>query len=290
MISEATTFVAFGPDHLEAATRLSQQAGWPHRLQDWQMALALSEGCVAVAPGPRVIGTALMTPYGRDTATINMVIVDARERGRGLGRRLMQQVLTLADDRRLQLVATEEGLPLYETLGFCRIGRIVQHQGHLGTALSPSDGVRAATAGDIAAIAALDAAAFGADRSNLIAHLAAIGEFTVLERDGPIAGFAASRRFGCGLVIGPVVASGLEDAQALVAHCLAANEGEFVRLDTGTESGLGPWLAGLGLPCVGGGVLMVRPSVTTSSGATSSVTTQSRHSPSSFTLASQAFG
>lgn len=31
---------AFGPEYLEAAIRLSRQAGWPHRLEDWQMAFA----------------------------------------------------------------------------------------------------------------------------------------------------------------------------------------------------------------------------------------------------------
>lgn len=82
---------AFGPEYLEAAIRLSRQAGWPHRLEDWQMALALSEGIVAVEDG-RVVGTVLVTPYKRDCATINMVIVDeaarSRPRSQADGRRI----------------------------------------------------------------------------------------------------------------------------------------------------------------------------------------------------------
>ncbi|TIU60503.1 MAG: GNAT family N-acetyltransferase, partial [Mesorhizobium sp.] len=33
---------AFGPDHIEGAVALSRQENWPHRAQDWQMALQLS--------------------------------------------------------------------------------------------------------------------------------------------------------------------------------------------------------------------------------------------------------
>ena len=73
----------------EALSQLSRQAGWPHRLEDWQMALALSGGIVALDADGRVVGTVLVTPFRADCATINMVIVDEAMRGRGLGRKLM---------------------------------------------------------------------------------------------------------------------------------------------------------------------------------------------------------
>ncbi|BAM91316.1 conserved hypothetical protein [Bradyrhizobium oligotrophicum S58] len=280
MMSDAASLVAFSGDHLEAATQLSQQADWPHRREDWQMALALSKGCVALAADGRVIGTVLMTPYGDDAGTINMVIVDAAERGRGLGRRLMQQATTLAGGRRLQLVATEDGLPLYEKLGFRRHGEIAQHQGHLAEAVAPHEAMRAATPADIAVIIALDIAAFGADRRELIAHIASVGAFAVLERQGRAAGFAGQRRFGRGLVIGPVVAFNIDDAKALIAQCLAGRVGEFIRVDTGIDSGLAPWLTSLGLDHVGGGIVMHRPAAADTR----------RRSPTLFALASQAFG
>ncbi|MGY3451472.1 GNAT family N-acetyltransferase [Bradyrhizobium sp. USDA 4353] len=288
MMSNATSLIAFSSDHLDAATGLSRQARWPHRREDWQMALALSQGCVAVSADARVIGTVLMTPYGRDAGTINMVIVDEAERGQGLGRRLMQRAMTLAGDRRLQLVATEDGLPLYEKLGFHRSGEIVQHQGHLVQAVAPCEDLRVATAADVAAITVLDAAAFGADRSALIAHLVVVGDLAMLEREGRLAGFAALRRFGRGLVIGPVVASGLDDAKALVAHFLSGRQGEFIRVDTGVESGLAPWLASLGLDHVGGGIVMHRPAATDA--ARPSASTFAATFASTFALASQAFG
>jgi predicted N-acetyltransferase YhbS len=281
MTSDATTLVAFRPDHLAGAVRLSQQADWPHRLEDWRMALALSEGCAAVSgEGNRVIGTALVTPYGSDAATINMVIVDASVRGHGLGRRLMDEVLSLAGDRSLQLVATESGMPLYEKLGFRMSGAIVQHQGHVAASIAAPAGIRTARPDDLAAITALDRAAYGADRTSLMSHLTAVGSLAVLERAGRPVGFSALRPFGRGEVIGPVVAANLDDAKTLVSHFLAARSGAFVRIDTDARTGLGPWLADIGLAHVGGGLAMHRP--ITAAPAARSVFT--------FALANQAFG
>ena len=70
----------------------------------------------------------MMTPYGDDATTINMVIVDAAMRGRGLGRKLMEDALAKAGERICYLTATQEGLPLYEKLGFVATGEVVQHQ------------------------------------------------------------------------------------------------------------------------------------------------------------------
>ncbi|WP_085035317.1 GNAT family N-acetyltransferase [Ensifer aridi] len=250
---------AFGPEHLEAAVRLSRQAGWPHRLEDWQMALTLSEGVVAIEDA-RVVGTVLVTPYKADCATINMVIVDEAMRGRGLGRTLMDAALRIAGDRPLRLVATAEGLPLYEKLGFRETGRVLQHQGVVGEVAAPP-GIEAATAADIDAIAALDRRAFGADREGLVAYLAKAGEFAVLRRDGRVSGFAALRVFGRGEVIGPVVAAGLDDAKALVAHFIAMRPGRFLRVDTTGDAGLSGWLTEQGLAHVGGGIAMMKPPI-----------------------------
>ena len=96
---------AFGPEHLDAAVTLSRQIGWPHRPEDWQMAIALSEGAVAIE-NDKVVGTVLVTSYNEESAMINMIIVDKSMRGRGLGRRLMDAALDQSDERPLRLVAT----------------------------------------------------------------------------------------------------------------------------------------------------------------------------------------
>ncbi|MBB3646650.1 putative N-acetyltransferase YhbS [Rhizobium sp. BK619] len=270
-------FAAFGSEHLGAALKLSRQAGWPHRPEDWEMAHALSEGVVAIE-GDRVVGTVLVTPYKQDCATINMVIVDEAMRGRGLGRKLMQAAIELAGDRPLRLVATADGLPLYEKLGFSQTGRILQHQGIAAECAAPTATSAAATT-DFSAITELDRQAFGADRADLIAYLARVGELAVVRCDGRVTGFAVLRSFGRGEVIGPVIAGNVEDAKALVTHFIARRPGVFLRVDTTAAAGLSGWLAEQGFAHVGGGIAMMKPSIP----AADSVATI-------FALANQALG
>jgi GNAT superfamily N-acetyltransferase len=270
---------AFEAAHIEGAFRLSQQAGWPHRPEDWRMALALSQGVAAVGADGTVAGTILVTPYKADCATINMVIVDEAMRGRGLGRMLMDHALRIAGNRPLRLVATSEGLPLYEKLGFRVTGRIKQHQGNALPIAAPET-VEIPRQSDLAAIGMLDRIAFGADRTDLLAYLAKVAEFAVIRREGAVAGFAAVRTFGRGEVVGPVAAADFEDAKTLISHFAATRSGRFLRVDTNADSGLSPWLADLGLAHVGGGIAMERPADRLA--APSAVKT--------FALANQAFG
>ncbi|MDX8437500.1 GNAT family N-acetyltransferase [Mesorhizobium abyssinicae] len=249
---------AFGPDHIEGAVALSRQENWPHRAQDWQMALQLSSGAVALDDQGRVAGTILVTPYGNDCAMINMVIVDRNVRGQGLGRRLMDQAFALAGDRPLRLVATADGEPLYEKLGFVPSGTILQHQGKV-TELDAPDGVEAASIGDLPEIKALDRDAYGADREALIDALAERGHFAIIRRNGAIEAYAAIRPFGRGEVIGPVIAGSAEAAKDLISFFAAPRGGAFLRVDTDSRTGIDGWLTEIGLVHVGGGVAMDRP-------------------------------
>ncbi|TPL85199.1 GNAT family N-acetyltransferase [Mesorhizobium sp. B2-3-13] len=270
---------AFGPDHIEGAVVLSRQENWPHRPQDWQMALQLSDGAVALDDQGRVTGTILVTPYGADCAMINMVIVDRTVRGKGLGRRLMDRAFALAGDRPLRLVATADGMPLYEKLGFVPSGTIRQHQGSVAK-LGAQGGVEAADAADLREIKALDRDAYGADRGALIDALAERGQFAVIRRDGAIGAYAAIRPFGRGEVIGPVIAGSIDEAKALIGFFAAARAGAFLRVDTGSGTGIAGWLEEIGLTHVGGGVAMDRPPKT--------VAKQAR--PKVYALANQALG
>jgi predicted N-acetyltransferase YhbS len=283
MDQDRIDLVACDESHLDGALRLSREAGWPHRREDWAMVLSLSQGFIALQ-GDTVVGTVMMTPFGSGFATINMVIVAATMRGRGLGRRLMDAALRACGERECRLIATADGLPLYEKLGFRATHEICQHQGILradaALASIPTSGMEWAHAGDFTAIADIDRQALGIDRRPLLRLLAETGRMALLREGNRIVGYGALRQFGHGEVIGPVIADNPARAQTILSFLMDTRPGAFLRVDTPLPAGLSPWLAVRGLAEVGGGIAMRKGS--------------ERPAPTgpaqSFALASQALG
>ena len=155
------------PHHLDQATALSQAENWPHRLEDWQMLMRLSQGRAALRDGV-VIGTALRTDYGPDVSLLNMIIVQQSERGKGIGYKLMSSLMDEASGRELRLVATKAGVPLYEKLGFESEGELFQCQGEVASVSLPDEQISPAKPGEIHAIIELDSRFLAADRSALV--------------------------------------------------------------------------------------------------------------------------
>jgi GNAT superfamily N-acetyltransferase len=242
--------VRFDQSHIPDAVRLSQQARWPHRAEDWALTSSVSRGFVALCRG-RVVGTALCTVFGR-VALLNMVIVDKRMRGKGLGRALMHRVIESAGTREMRLVATSDGLPLYEKLGFVARSRIFQHQG-MAVAAKPVRPVRSGDVGDLEMMAAMDFAASGMERTPLLKRIAEVGEVLLAEN-----GFALMRAFGRGRVIGPVVAVDRETAHALIAEGASRAAGSFLRIDLTEVHALDGFATECGLAAQGGGTVMTK--------------------------------
>lgn len=255
--TETLIFAELEKSHLTGGLRMSQDVSWPHRLEDWAFVAGISKGAVAL-DGTRVVATALATPFG-DVGMVNLIIVDTELRGQGLGRKIMQHAMDTISPKVWRLVATREGLPMYEKFGFRESGEILQHQG-IVTGSGPMGDAVWATPGDLIAIRAMDHAASGMDRSTLYDALEIQARFVVMRDGASINGFAALRDFGRGKVVGPVVAENLKDAQHLLSLIMADCEGQFLRIDTGLQSGLADWVSQYGLIHAGGGIAMQRGS------------------------------
>lgn len=238
-------------DQLPQALCLSQALNWPYRLEDWQDALRLGHGAGVEIEG-ELKATALWWPWGEHVSTCGMIIVDTALQGRGIGRALVTGLLDAAGPRTMLLRSTAAGERLYEQLGFVAFGRVHQHQATLAAACpDPAGaGTRTMQADDAAALLELDRVASGMDRSRLLAALFAAGRFIVTGPPGRPGGYACVRRWGRGVVVGPVVAADPDIARGLIASALWRHPGEFARIDVTADSGLSPWLEGLGLPCV----------------------------------------
>lgn len=251
-VAAAVDVVELLPAHLPRALELSQGLQWPYRLEDWAFAHALGHG-LAVELDGHLAGTALWWPYGERFASAGMIIVAPDAQRKGIGAALMARLLRDAVGRTLILNSTAEGRPLYSRLGFVDRGRVVQHQAILSRA--PADvsyeAIRPLLAADMPSLHELDIAASGMDRRAMLDALRAVGEVRVVGPAGAITGYGCARRWGRGIVIGPVIAADMADARALIATLAASHVGRFVRIDVPSASGLSPWLRRIGLPDVG---------------------------------------
>ncbi len=128
--------------HLPGALKLSQEMGWPYRLEDWEFAATVGSGLVLERAG-QVIGTAMSWIYGKAHASVGMIIVTGSAQGGGNGSRLFDGLLEATQGRNVLLTSTEEGLALYKRRGFTAWGTVLQHQGLLTIAVTQgaSDGI-----------------------------------------------------------------------------------------------------------------------------------------------------
>jgi ribosomal protein S18 acetylase RimI-like enzyme len=153
-------------------------------------------GCLIAEAGAAPIGIAIATSYGA-AGFIGEVIVSAAWRGRGVGRRLVDQAvgyLRGCGARSIYLDGVVKAVSLYEWAGFRKACRSKRFYGRLKGRLSPE--VRPMRAADLETVSATDRLAFGADRRFFLERrLALYPELCkVMEQGGAITGYIFGRR------------------------------------------------------------------------------------------------
>ncbi|SDK81272.1 GNAT family N-acetyltransferase [Streptomyces indicus] len=229
------------PRDLTLCADLSEDRGWPREEHKWGLLLSAGQGYGIDDPEGGLVAACTVTSYGTsfgaqeqpELAAIGMVLVAERHARKGVGRRLMREVLALLEGAPITLHATPNGRPLYEELGFKTIGRAEMVRGRFratGPALTVP--TRAATAEDLPALLRLDAEVFGPDRTHMVTRLPAFADqLRVAETpDGEIIGYAAAWPNMDTHVIGPLIARDTETAKSLVAS-LAAHSDRPLRTD-----------------------------------------------------------
>jgi GNAT superfamily N-acetyltransferase len=194
-----------------AALELSAGAGWNQTGEDWGRILALEpRGCFGIdADGILAASTTLLT-FGEELAWVGMVLTRREYQRRGYARQLVCAALDEARARRVRCVkldATDQGRPLYRSLGFADEQPIERWRGEwrAGSAVQRCHG---------GIPWALDLEAFGADRSRFIR---ALGEPFAAREDG----YVMSRPGARARYLGPCVAASAGAARELVAAALS---------------------------------------------------------------------
>ncbi len=237
------------PDDLPACLKLSQEANWNQNAADWGLILSSGIG-FGLRRGGDLVASAAVMPYGRRFGWICMVLVTQAERRRGLASRLMRECMEWLRARNAiaGLDATPAGREVYRQLGFCDIYNLTRLQ-RTGAAPAPASAfgpaVAPLTRADLEEVARYDAAAFGEDRSALLATwLGRLPEAAHCARvDGRVTGFVLARDGRVAAQIGPLVANDEPTAIALLGAALAHLDGTvFIDL-ADRHAAVGAWLA-----------------------------------------------
>ncbi len=230
-LTESIASIALSEAHVPAAQRLSDEAHWNQVAADWRMMVRHGHAIGLVAPnssngGNALAGSALAMPFGPTVAWISMVLVTASQRRKGLASRLVADCIDwlAARGNEAALDATAAGAQVYRPLGFETVRRMTRWQ-HAGNAVAQGGTALDDLAdADMAWLAPLDEAVFGAPRDFVLRDLLMRGDLPALGLHGQD-GYVLARSGRSATSIGPLVAPDAGAAIRLLHGMLARIQG-----------------------------------------------------------------
>jgi ribosomal protein S18 acetylase RimI-like enzyme len=225
--TEALQLTPLAEARIPGCMALSAEAGWNQTPDDWTVFLrrgtvfGFLDGGVPVASGA-------ILPYPNDFAWISMVLVTAKRRRERIGTRILETCCAEIARRGLvaMLDATPAGERVYRPLGFEPMLGLTRWQGvGIGDGAKLPAGIRPMTRDDLAAVAALDAAVFGAYRQFLLDNFFGREPKFAFVTGEDVKGFVLARPGRRATQIGPVTAADEDAAVTLLFAALDAVRG-----------------------------------------------------------------
>ena len=204
-------------ERAEDCAALARAVGWPDVVADWRVVFASGEVFAILQERDVLSAVGARCDFGEVAFLAKMIVRPDLQR-RGLGGLILRHCLT---ERRAggvtALCATNAGLPLYERHGFRSIGSIHILEGMPRRAGNPGK-TRPIGGGDLEDVIALDRAATGGDRRDMIrARLAeSFASVQLRDHDGALDGYAMATNQGELAMLGPVIAKSDSLATELV--------------------------------------------------------------------------
>ncbi|MBO8177629.1 MAG: GNAT family N-acetyltransferase [Bacillus sp. (in: Bacteria)] len=192
-----------------------------------------------------IISSAAIIPYDNKLASIGMVIVNENYRGNGLGKELTQACInSVPNETTIMLIATKEGKPLYEKLGFQTVTYVHKFLSDNYMPLysdheNKEYEIIPLTDSHFSQVQELDQSAIGADRSSFLKFRIQQAKQGVVVRNnnGDIVGYGLSIEGPINLILGPIVAINDDVATYIIEHLARGYQGKL-RIDVpdGQES------------------------------------------------------
>ena len=219
-----TTIRTLTPQEAQAAVEWAAAEGWNPGLADLDAFLAQDPGLFLGAfDGDRLVSVISATRYAPAFGFIGFYIAAAEARGQGHGIAVWRAAMRQLEGRLIGLDGVVAQQANYRKSGFQLAWTNIRFGGERPALPAPPAGIVPAASVPFAAIAALDAAVFPAERPHFLrAWLGAPGHVALaLIEDGQAAGFGVIRPCRSGHKIGPLVAPSAAAAESLLSALLA---------------------------------------------------------------------
>ncbi len=201
-------------EDIPAAMRLKAAAGWNQTSEDWRRFLHLEpEGCFSIDVDGTLAATACAIRYGTALSWIGMVLTLPEFRGRGYAAMLMQECIAWLERSGVEWIkldATAQGRPIYARMGFEDESAVERWY------RAPVITAGSAAVDQFELDAALDLAAFGADRRRLLDALAPLGAASIGGQ-----GYVMARPGSEAYYLGPCLSRGPAAVESMIGWAVA---------------------------------------------------------------------
>ncbi|HEQ3524860.1 TPA: GNAT family N-acetyltransferase [Bacillus cereus] len=216
---------------------LSSYIGWDYNREEVE--IIFNSGIVYGVWNERkeLIASAAIILYGEALASIGMVIVHPDYKGRGIGKVITNSCMnSVSAQTPIMLIATDEGKPLYEKLGFRVVSYVSKYICNSYNAnhkcAENEEYMMVYRECDLEGIIKIDEGAFGTSRNGFLKQRIMQSERCVVVKDTKedVVGYGISIQTSENKIIGPVVAK--NDTMAMrIVHYLAREHHGKLRMD-----------------------------------------------------------
>lgn len=220
----------FSLPELRGLAQHSQSIGW-YSEADWELFLRTGVVLGHRLKTGEIVSSAYVSNFESRAGSLGAFIVNQRFQGKKLGKALIEKAVSLIpqSDFVLSLVATQRGKQMYEQAGFIEVGNTHKYVLKSAVGAVAHSSIRNFQESDWPVILKLDRHAIGYGREKLLRHkIEHALKVYVFDEDG-VLGFIMVGKDGEKLILGPLVASSLPIARALLVSSLEF--GKSYRID-----------------------------------------------------------
>ncbi|MFL0490069.1 GNAT family N-acetyltransferase [Bacillus sp. AFS054943] len=224
-------------EKIEDIVALSSYIGWDYNTEEIET--IFNSGIVYGVWNEKeeLIASAAIILYGENLASIGMVIVHPDYKGRGIGKIITDACIkSVSAHTPIMLIATDEGKPLYEKLGFRAVSYVSKYICNSYNTNHKCAGneeyMMDYKEGDLEEIIKIDECAFGTNRKEFLKKRIMQSEqcTVVKDKEQKVLGYGLSVQTPENKIIGPVVAKNDEMAMDIVHYLAKWHKGKL-RMD-----------------------------------------------------------